>query len=130
MATWDEVKGALKGQFTVDVDEREMFAVRVDFEDGRHQQVYARCKDVLGRELLELRSLACKEDRLDAREALKLSAEMALGGLVLHEGMYVVQHVIDMASTGGDGFDFAVQAVASIADNLEHNYSAMTRDLF
>jgi len=119
MASWETLRSHICETFDVGVDDGKLFAVDVRYGDGRHQRVFLKVEPAYGKRFLQLRSLVAKQDRMDPVEALQVSAELALGALVLEDGMYFVQQRILLENLPVEGVAFVVRTIATIADNLE-----------
>jgi hypothetical protein len=126
VATWDDWKGALRRDFTLDEEGPDEFSVTVERPSakGREQRVMARRNQAWGQDVVEIRSAFGQLGDYDPATLLQDSLKLPLGAIALHGRYLVVVQRAPLAHTTTDGLSFLLTRVAWVADLLEEQRGA------
>lgn len=121
MPSWEETKNYLEAHFQVAVSDATWLGLTWRFPDGEKQEFQRqRVQPVraLGQPYLLILCDVTPEAALSPRELLGHCASMAIGGLCIIEGLYVVRHVMPLANLTWDLLATALEYTAHEAARL------------
>lgn len=128
MVIWSELRRYAMSRNEFVLDDDGLFAYTLSLPGGRTQRIFVQRLELLGREFIELRTLVCREEEFEPREALRQSAEARLGSFALEDGVYYLQHRLNLETIDFSTFDETANMLARRGDKLEERYSG--RDIF
>ncbi|GAA2706578.1 MULTISPECIES: hypothetical protein [Actinoplanes] len=125
MPTWHELREHARTQYTLEKIEDEWFSVIWAQETGRSQRIVVSRYEAYGQEWVEFRSFVCAEAEMSPRVALRKNADLNMGALALDsDGDYLLVHRAAIATLDQQEFALPLQIVATIADQLEREFTA------
>ena len=125
MPTWHELHQHVRSKFTLATDDEDWFKLVWSYAEGRSQQITVSRFEFLDQEWIEFRSYVCKETEMALRVALRKNEEFPLGALALDsDGDYLLIHKARLADLDPDEFEMPLTMLASIADDLEKQFTA------
>jgi len=122
MATWNEVKGFLKSNYTLQKEEDNMVVLLQKFTDGRSQLIYVMKKDLNGSVWADISSPVGTLKAGDINTALELLSGATCGGLVKVGDFHAVRHCMPIADLSTEEIDSPLKLVAGAADTLEEKF--------
>lgn len=124
MPTWPEIQAYARGKYTLSKDEENRFAITFREQNNRTQMIWVRPFTAYNQQFLEFKSYFCKEDEMAPKVAVRKNSELAVGYIALIDTHYALVHNVPMKSMDVEEFELPLHAVATMADQLERNYSA------
>jgi hypothetical protein len=124
VATWDEVRVAVRAAYALDSDTDHEFAVTLRSEDHRAQRVMVSHSEAWGRNLLEFRSAFAQAGTFDPNALLTDNLQLPLGAIALHGKFLVLVHKVVLDDTTVEGVLFLVDRMGVLADLLEERTGA------
>jgi hypothetical protein len=97
------------------------FKVVFEYPGKRLQAVIAAHYEAMGRAWVDFSSACCRIDRLDPRDALQQSFNLAVGSLCLDGDVYVVRHTVAIEHLHLEDLELLLHAVARAADQIEQS---------
>jgi hypothetical protein len=97
------------------------FKVVFEYPGRRLQAVIAAYYEAMGRKWVDFSSACCRIDRLDPRDALRQSFNLAVGSLCLDGDVYVVRHTVAVEHLELGDLELLLHAVARAADQIEQS---------
>ena len=121
MSTWIELKNYARSSYKLAEEQDHSFKVVFKYTGGRLQAVIASHYEAIGRIWIDFSSACCRVDRMDPREALEQSFNLAVGALCLDGDVYVVRHTVLLDELRADDLQVHMHAVARAADQIERS---------
>lgn len=121
MPTWEETQKYIQDRFKVAVCDPTWLGLTWRFPDGEQQEFQRQriqLVQALGQPYLLILCDIAPEAALSAREVLCHSASMAIGGLSLADGLYMVRHVMPLSNLTWDVLTTALEYTAHEAARL------------
>ncbi|MBL9005986.1 MAG: hypothetical protein JNJ46_17160 [Myxococcales bacterium] len=121
MPTWEQTQKYIQDHFQVAVCEPTWLGLTWRFPDGEQrefQRQRIQLVQALGQPYLLILCDIAPEAALPPRDVLRHSASMAIGGLSLAEGLYVVRHVMPLSNLTWDVLATALEYTAHEAARL------------
>jgi len=122
MANWNEVKGFLKSNYTVQKEEENLVVLLQEFSDGRSQLIYVIKTDRKGEIWAEISSPVGTLKAGDINTALEMLTNATCGGLVKVGDYHAVRHCMPIADLSNEEIDGPIKLVAGAADTLEEKF--------
>ncbi|MCB9673814.1 MAG: hypothetical protein H6737_01780 [Alphaproteobacteria bacterium] len=120
MATFEELRAAVKSTHTLDRDDSDAFAVTIEI-GSRAQRVMARRYAMAGVEMVELRSAFAEARTLGAPELLAANLTLPIGAVAQHGRFLVVVQKAVVTHTTVEGLLWQLTQVSLLADGLEQS---------
>ena len=117
---WTTLRAALEASVPSSTFTDGELQIPVTFEDGSSHVIHIRLLGTLGLDLLELRCDVCPRDALVPADALETNADLALPGLALSEGGYILRHTTPATALDAPTLLSLVRTLAASADLLAH----------
>ena len=130
MASWTQLRDALRSAFVVEIDEPNGLGLRFDVGEGRTQSVSVTRLIFEGEEWVEIATGIGVEGEIDPRDALRLSGSMVIGGLALQDNLIVFRHTLPLKNLDSDEFHTPFSHVVKFGDELERRVGASSEDRF
>lgn len=125
MPTWHELREHARTKYQLNKVEDDWFSLVWAYEAERSQQIVVRRYEAFGQEWIEFRSYVCKGDEMSPKAALRKNSDLDLGALALDsDGDYALVHRAPIATLDPDEFALPLQVLATVADELEKEFSA------
>jgi hypothetical protein len=125
MPTWHELQEHARSKYTLSKDEDTWFNLLWSYQEGRSQMITVSRFECLDQEWIELRTFVCKEPEMAPRVALRKNEGFPLGALALDsDGDYLLIHKARLADLDAEEFELPLTMLASVADELEKQYTA------
>lgn len=121
MSTWIELKNYARSSYKLAEEGDHSFKVVFKYTGGRLQAVIASHYEAMGRIWVDFSSACCRVDRMDPREALEQSFNLAVGALCLDSDVYVVRHTVLLDELTADDLQVHMHAVARASDQIERS---------
>ncbi len=121
MSTWIELKNYARSSYKLAEERDHSFKVVFKYTGGRLQAVIASHYEAMGRIWVDFSSACCRVDRMDPREALEQSFNLAVGALCLDGDVYVVRHTVLLDELTADDLQVHMHAVTRAADQIERS---------
>ncbi len=129
MPTWEDIRGFLREHYRVVDDDERAMGVLIEFDNRRRQHISISPFEAFDRQWLRFETRICQQALLDAIEACRVNAEMAVGSLALDsEGFYVARHTALLDTLDLDELIVPMHALTAFADDLEERLTG--RDLW
>jgi hypothetical protein len=120
MATWEQVKDLIKGNFQSIDDEGDLYKSVFDLGNGRTQMVFVQKFETKNKSIwIQIASPVgvIRQDKIN--KALELINEKACGGLVKIGDKHYVRHCLPIEDLSQEEFAVPLILITSIADELE-----------
>ena len=123
MPTWDEVRARLRGRLRLRFDTQHLVAVlwRLADQQNDQQEVLFEPGQVQEAPWLVITAKVFAQSCLEPDQALRHSAGMAAGSLVLVGESYFVRHAMPLSSLDFDDLERATQLIAAEAIRLRRS---------
>jgi hypothetical protein len=121
MPTWEETKKYIHERFKIAVEEPSWLGLTWSFPDGANQEFQRQRIELVqafGQPHLLIMCDVVPEEALPPREALRHVASMAIGGLSITHGVYVLRHVMPLSNLTWDVMHQALEYTAHEAARL------------
>lgn len=125
MPTWIELKNHARTTYKLAEERDHSFKVVFRYAGGRLQAVIVAHYDAMGRAWCDFSSACCRVNRLEPREALEQSFNLAVGALCLDGDVYVVRHTVLLDELALADLHLHMHAVARAADQIEHSLAPL-----
>jgi hypothetical protein len=122
MASWGEVKGYLKNNYTVQKEEDNLVILLQKFTDGRSQLVFVYEREVNGVIWADISSPIGSIGPQDIYSALEMMENAPCGGLTKVGETIAVRHCMPIADLSSDEINGPIKIVAGAADTLEEKF--------
>jgi hypothetical protein len=116
-----ELKNYARANYKLAEERDHSFKVVFKYTGGRLQAVIASHYEAMGRIWVDFSSACCRVDRMDPREALEQSFNLAVGALCLDGDVYVVRHTVLLDEVTASDLRVHMHAVARAADQIERS---------
>ena len=117
--TWTDIKDHARSSYKLAEEHDHSFKVVFEYPGGRLQAVITAHYEAMGRAWVDFSSACCRVDRLDPRDALQQSFNLAVGSLCLDGEVYVVRHMVSSDHLELGDLGLLMHAVARAADQIE-----------
>lgn len=117
--TWTDIKDHARSSYKLAEEHDHSFKVVFEYPGGRLQAVITAHYEAMGRAWVDFSSACCRVDRLDPRDALQQSFNLAVGSLCLDGEVYVVRHTVSSDHLELADLELLMHAVARAADQIE-----------
>jgi hypothetical protein len=117
--TWTDIKDHARSSYKLAEEHDHSFKVVFEYPGGRLQAVIAAHYEAMGRAWVDFSSACCRADRLDPRDALQRSFNLAVGALCLDGEVYVVRHTVSTEHLALADLELLMHTVARAADQIE-----------
>lgn len=118
MADWSTLRGFVMANYKIDRDLGEDIRLLFDVGEGRSQIVLI--SKIADTGWAEVSTAVCREDHLDARDALRRNSKMKIGGLaLLDDGTVVFRHAFPLENLDPNEFQEPLHTAALYGDKLE-----------
>lgn len=117
--TWTDIKDHARSSYKLAEEHDHSFKVVFEYPGGRLQAVITAHYEAMGRAWVDFSSACCRVDRLDPRDALQQSFNLAVGSLCLDGEVYVVRHTVSSDHLELGDLGLLMHAVARAADQIE-----------
>jgi hypothetical protein len=125
MPTWHELHEHAQSKYKLSKVEDDWFKLVWSYTEGRSQQITVSRFECLDQDWVEMRTYVCKEAEMAPRVALRKNEGFPLGALALDsDGDYLLIHKARLADLDPEEFEMPLTMLASIADELEKQYTA------
>jgi hypothetical protein len=121
MPSWEETKKHIHERFKIAVEEPSWLGLTWSFPDAGKQEFQRQRIELVqafGQPHLLIMCDVVPEESLPPREALSHTTSMAVGGLSITHGLYVVRHVMPLSNLTWDVLDNALEYTAHEAARL------------
>lgn len=121
MPSWEETKKHLHERFKIAVEEPSWLGLTWSFPDEGKQEFQRQRLELVqafGQPHLLIMCDVVPEEALPPRDALAHATSMAVGGLSITHGLYVVRHVMPLSNMTWDVLDNALEYTAHEAARL------------
>ncbi len=121
MPSWEETKKHLHERFKIAVEEPSWLGLTWSFPDGEKQEFQRQRIELVqafGQPHLLIMCDVAPEEALSPRDALTHATSMAVGGLSITHGLYVVRHVMPLSNLSWDVLNNALEYTAHEAARL------------
>jgi hypothetical protein len=123
MADWSSLRGFIMANFTIDHDGGDVIRLGFDVGEGR-SQVLLVLKTGKDPDWAEIQTRVCREDQLDARDALRRNDKLKIGGLaMLEDGTVILRHSLPLENLDPNEFLEPLRVIATYGDELERELS-------
>jgi hypothetical protein len=122
MPTWSDVLAHIRGRYRLQTETPQHFVLAWQIEDARPeaapfapaqvQGVFGQCLTVGDKSFLVLRAEVASERSVSPQAALRHSARLILGALVLSGNQYFLRYSLPLQSLDLEELDYALQYVA------------------
>lgn len=121
---WAEVKRFLRSNYKVDDEENDILAFLFDLENGRTQRVFVELNkaQVNATEWISISSCIGLIDETEINEVLLELGKLCFGGLIREENKHYLRYTVLLKSASEQSLLDPIEAIASIADELEEKY--------
>lgn len=119
MPSWTDIKDHARSAYKLAEEYEHSFKVVFKYPGGRLQAVITAYYESMGRGWVDFSSACCRADRIDPRDALEQSFNLAVGSLCLDGDVFVVRHTTITDHLLLEDLDLLMHAVARAADQIE-----------
>jgi hypothetical protein len=118
MADWSTLRGFVMANYKVEKDLGDDIRLLFDVGEGRSQLVIV--SKIADTGWAEVSTAVCREDHLDARDALRRNNKMKIGGLaMLEDGTIIFRHAFPLENLDANEFQEPLHTAAMFGDSLE-----------
>jgi len=119
MATWEQLREYIKGNYAIDEEDRDWLTLTLHFDAGRSQQVRVAHMTFQDVEWAVLSTMVCREDDLQPMSALRRNGELVFGGLALIGESFIFRHAVELAHVDPAEFEAPLRVTTEYGDLLE-----------
>lgn len=123
MATWEELKDAVRANFKIANEEPDMVMMFFETENDRSQSVILARQTLMGGEEDWLQIMSPIADlssaKVDMQAALEAAGDIVCGGLALVGPLLVIRHAVPLENLDINEFMRPLMLVTMTADELE-----------
>lgn len=123
MQSWSALQDYVRSKYKLQDDHEGWFSLVFTVGTERTQLISVRRFAAFDSEWIEFRSAVCREGQMDPKFALRKSAEMAVGSLVLSGDKYYVSYSVPLQTMQETEFEIPLHVLARTADQLEGTFT-------